>query len=242
MPTILNIETSTDICSICLSRDGEVLTIRETERSYSHSEVIAVFIDECVKEAGIEMKDIDAIAISQGPGSYTALRIGAATAKGICFAMSIPLIAIGTLDALRDSIRSKAGSNDLIIPMIDARRKEVYRCVYNSNGEVLAAVEPIILDDDTFKEYLQYDKLLFCGDGVPKSKDILTIENSKFFDVECSAKYMIRLSEEKFANKLFEDIAYYEPFYYKGPNITVQKEEYFAISGIYSIHFKLYTY
>jgi len=224
MPIILNIETSTDICSICLSNEGAVLSFRETERSYSHSEVIAIFIDECVKEACIDMKDIDAVSISQGPGSYTALRIGAATAKGICFALSIPLIAIGTLDALKNSIINKAGSNDLIIPMIDARRKEVYRCIYDSNGKILASVEPIILDEDTFKEYSQYDNLLFCGDGVPKSKDILTLENSQFFDEECSAKHMIGFSEEKFANKQFEDMSCYEPFYYKGPNITVQKK------------------
>ena len=224
MPILLNIETSTDICSICLSQEGAILAIRETERSYSHSEVIAVFIDECIKEAGLSMNAIDAVAVSRGPGSYTALRIGAATAKGICFARSIPLIAIDTLDALRYSIHSKAGANDLIIPMIDARRSEVYRCVYDHSGAVIAEVEPIILDQETFKEYKNYDNLLFCGDGAPKSKDILTIENAQYYDQECSAKHMIALSEEKLANKQFEDISYYEPFYYKGPNITVQKK------------------
>lgn len=224
MSLILNIETSTDICSVCLSEKGEILSIRETERSYSHSEVIAVFIDECVKEAGLTMKDIEAVSISRGPGSYTALRIGAATAKGICFALSIPLIAIDSLDALRQSIISMAGPNDLIIPMIDARRKEVYHCVYDSKGNVLAPVEPIILDESTFKQYKDYDNLLFCGDGVPKAKEILTLDNSRFFDEECSARHMIHLSEEKFIQNLVEDISYYEPFYYKGPNITVQKK------------------
>jgi len=224
MPIILNIETSTDICSVCISQQGRVLSIRETERSYSHSEVIAVFIDECVKEAGLSMKDLEAVSISQGPGSYTALRIGAATAKGICFALSIPLIAIGTLDALRDSVVKRAGVNDLIIPMIDARRKEVYRCVYGPSGNVLAPVKPIILDSETFKEYNNYDNLLFCGDGVAKSKDILDIENGLFIDEECSSKHMIPLSEEKFTQNLFENISYYEPFYLKGPNITVQKK------------------
>ncbi len=224
MPIILNIETSTDICSVCISQQGEVLSIRETERSYSHSEVIAIFIDECVKEAGLSMRDLEAVSISQGPGSYTALRIGAATAKGICFALSIPLIAIGTLDALRNSISNKAGTNDLIIPMIDARRKEVYRCVYDSMGTILAPVQPIILDDETFNEYSQYDNLLFCGDGADKAKDILDIKNGLFYEDECSSKHMIKLSEEKFALKEFENISYYEPFYYKGPNITVQKK------------------
>lgn len=224
MPLLLNIETSTDICSVCLSKDKEILSIRETERSYSHSEVIAVFIDECIKEANVKMQELDAVSISRGPGSYTALRIGASTAKGICFALSIPLIAIDTLDALREGIRNKAGENDLIIPMIDARRKEVYRCVYDHAGNTVEEVEPIILDENTFQKYTNYDSLLFCGDGSPKAKDILTIKNGMYYDVECSSKYMVGLSEEKFLLNQFENIAYYEPFYYKGPNITVQKK------------------
>ena len=224
MPIILNIETSTDICSICISKDGTVLSMKETERSYSHSEVIAVFIDECIKEAGLKMSDLDAVSVSQGPGSYTALRIGASTAKGICFALSIPLISIGTLEALSKSVLSRAESNDIVIPMIDARRKEVYHCIFTHEGQLLVKVSPIILDENTFKEYAQYDKILFCGDGVSKSKDILELENSYFYDEECSAKHMIKLSEEKFHHNQFEDISYYEPFYYKGPNITVQKK------------------
>lgn len=224
MPIILNIETSTDICSVCISKDSKVISIRETERSYSHSEVIATFIDECIKEAALSMKDLDAVAVSQGPGSYTALRIGTATAKGICFALSIPLIAIGTLDALKNSIIDKAGPNDLIVPMIDARRMEVYRSVYDSQHNVLAPVEPIILDGDTFQEYQDYHKILFCGDGAAKSKDVLNIENACYIEEECSSRHMITLSEVKFTKKLFEDISYYEPYYYKGPNITVQKK------------------
>jgi tRNA threonylcarbamoyladenosine biosynthesis protein TsaB len=224
MPLILNIETSTDICSVCLSSEGNTIAIRETERSYSHSEVIAVFIDECVKEVGIGMKEINAVSIGQGPGSYTALRIGAATAKGICFALSIPLISIGTLDALRESIKDKAGVNDLIVPMIDARRKEVYRCIYDFEGKIIEPVAPVILDGNSFEEYANYDRLLFCGDGVPKSRDILKIANAEFFNEECSARHMILLSEEKFNNNQFENISYFEPFYYKGPNITIQKK------------------
>ena len=224
MPLILNIETSTDICSVCISKDGSVLSIRETERSFSHSEVIAPFIEECIKESGYKIKDIDAVAVSQGPGSYTALRIGTATAKGICFAMDIPLIAIGTLDALYNGAKKEAKDDDLIIPMIDARRKEVYRSIYDSMGKLIREVEPIILDENTFQEYESYNQLIFCGDGVAKARDILKVENSKFLDQECSSNFMVELSEEKFANKQFEDLSYYEPYYYKGPNITVQKK------------------
>lgn len=224
MPTILNIETSTDICSVCIAKDGEILSIRETERSYSHSEVIAIFIDECVTEANISMSDLDAVSISRGPGSYTALRIGAATAKGICFALDIPLISVGTLDALRMSITDKVGENDLVIPMIDARRKEVYQAIYDCSGETVEEVAPIILDENTYKELSAYDQLHFCGDGSDKAQDILSIENGRFYKEECSARHMMKISEEKFKNKVFEDITYYEPFYYKGPNITVQKK------------------
>ena len=224
MAIILNIETSTDICSVCISRGAEVLSIRETPRSYSHSEVIAVFVDECLKEVGILAKDLDAVSISRGPGSYTALRIGAATAKGICFAVDIPLISVGTLDALAGSVMHLCGSNDLVIPMIDARRMEVYHAIYKNDFENIHAVEPIILDETTFSELSSYDKIHFCGDGVPKSKDILSITNAHFHDIECSSLNMVPLSNEKFDKKIYEDIAYYEPNYYKGANITVQKK------------------
>ncbi len=224
MAMILNIETSTDICSVCIAKGSEVLSLRETPRSYSHSEVIAVFVDECLKEIGISAKDLDAVSISRGPGSYTALRIGAATAKGICFAVDIPLISIGTLDALAGSVMHLCGKNDIVIPLIDARRKEVYHAIYNFGFENIHQLEPIILDENTFSELSTYDKIHFCGDGVLKSKDILTISNAQYYDIECSARHMVSMSKEKFDKKIFEDIAYYEPNYYKGANITVQKK------------------
>jgi len=224
MPTILNIETSTDICSVCIASGLEVLAIRETPRSYSHSESIAVFIDECLKELDMKAADLDAVAIGGGPGSYTALRIGAATAKGICYAVSIPMIAIGTLDALAATLVGRVGETDLIIPMIDARRSEVYRAIYNSKGDELQPVEPIILDETTYTEYETADQVHFCGDGTPKSKEILSISNAIFHDIECSAIHMVPLSLEKYNKSNFEDIAYYEPLYYKGANITVQKK------------------
>ena len=224
MATILNIETSTDICSVCIADGTKVLAVRETPRSYSHSEVIAVFVDECLKEAGLAAKDLDAVSISRGPGSYTALRIGAATAKGICFAVDIPLISVGTLEALAGSVMHLCGKNDIIIPMIDARRKEVYHAIYDNRFDAIHEVEPIILDENTFIDLSKYDNIHFCGDGVAKSKDILTITNAQYHDIECSALSMIALSNEKFDKKIFEDIAYYEPNYYKGANITVQKK------------------
>jgi len=179
MPTILNIETSTDICSVCIASGLEVLAIRETPRSYSHSESIAVFIDECLKELDMKAADLDAVRV---------------------------------------------GETDLIIPMIDARRSEVYRAIYNSKGDELQPVEPIILDETTYTEYETADQVHFCGDGTPKSKEILSISNAIFHDIECSAIHMVPLSLEKYNKSNFEDIAYYEPLYYKGANITVQKK------------------
>jgi tRNA threonylcarbamoyladenosine biosynthesis protein TsaB len=186
--------------------------------------VIAVFVNECLNEVGISAKDLDAVCISRGPGSYTALRIGAATAKGICFAVDIPLISVGTLEALASSVMHLCGTNDVVIPMVDARRKEVYHAIYKNDFEPIHPVEPIILDETTFRDLSIYDNIHFCGDGVPKSKDILTIPNAQYHDIECSARHMIEMSNEKFDKKIFEEIAYYEPNYYKGANITIQKK------------------
>lgn len=224
MPRILYIETSTDICSVCIAEGDRICSIRETPRSYSHSEVIAVFIDECLKEASLTTKELDAVAISRGPGSYTALRIGAATAKGICFAMDIPLVSIGTLEALADAVIDKAEDNDIIIPLIDARRMEAYHMLLNNKSEVILPVEPIILDEHSFKELEKYSTIHFLGDGVPKMKEVISISNAQFYEIECSSRFMIKRGIEKFNQKIFEDISYYEPHYYKGANITVQKK------------------
>jgi len=224
MAYILNIETSTDICSVCIAKGETIVSIRETERSYSHSEVIATFIKECLVEASMEPSDLDAIAVSRGPGSYTALRIGTATAKGMCFALDIPLISIDTLTALANSVHKEVGDNEIIIPMIDARRKEVYHAHYDKAMNILKEVEPIILDETTYAALSSSNKIWILGDGAPKSRDILSIHNAHFVDIECSSKYMVSLSLEKFEKKEFEDIAYYEPNYYKGANITVQKK------------------
>ena len=138
MAIILCIETSTDVCSVCISDGKRLLAIRETGRSYSHNEVIAVFIDECVKEANMQIRDLEAVSISRGPGSYTALRIGTSTAKGICYALDIPLITVDTLKALALSVTDIVKPNGVIIPMIDARRDEVYAAVYDSSFKELA--------------------------------------------------------------------------------------------------------
>jgi len=221
---ILCIETTTDICSVCIATDGLLVSMRETPRSYSHSEVITVFIEECLIEAGISASELAAVAVSFGPGSYTALRIGSSTAKGICFAMDIPLISVDTMKALAVGIVAEAKEGDLIIPMIDARRKEVYHAIYDHILTEVQIVEPLILDDTTFQNLSNKGDIHFCGDGVTKSKDILNLSKSVFHDVEACSKHMIEEAFAKFHANQVEDTAYYTPFYFKGPNITVQKK------------------
>jgi len=207
---ILCIETTTDICSVCIATDGLLVSMRETPRSYSHSEVITVFIEECLIEAGISASELAAVAVSFGPGSYTALRIGSSTAKGICFAMDIPLISVDTMKALAVGIVAEAKEGDLIIPMIDARRKEVYHAIYDHILTEVQIVEPLILDDTTFQNL--------------SNKGDIHLSKSVFHDVEACSKHMIEEAFAKFHANQVEDTAYYTPFYFKGPNITVQKK------------------
>jgi len=220
---ILCIETTTDICSVCLAGDSKVIAIRETARSFSHSEVIAVFIDECLKEANITPNELSAVAVSGGPGSYTALRGGTSTAKGLCYGLKIPLIAVDTLKALAVGIQPKAAKGDLIIPMLDARRKEVYQAIYTYDLTNISEVSPLILDENSFLQH-STRRIHICGDGAAKAQDILSLPNAVFHTLLSSAEFMIGEAFDKFESNTLEDTAYYEPYYFKGPNITVQKK------------------
>lgn len=224
MALILNIETSTDVCSVCLARDGQVQDIRETNEAYSHNEVIANFIEDLLKSNGIHIKELDAISISGGPGSYTALRIGASTAKGICFALDIPLISVDSLKVIANRSKHHCGVGGVIVPMIDARRKEVYQSVFDQNLNTIEALSPLILDSDSYSSLHEYEEIVFCGNGAEKAKDILSIKNSVFLPTNSSSIGMVTLSEEKYKNNLFEDLIHYEPNYFKGANINVQKK------------------
>lgn len=224
MSYILCIETSTDICSICIAKDGKLVSFRETARTYSHSEVITLFIKQCLEEAKIDISQLNAVAVSAGPGSYTALRIGSTTAKGICYACDIPLISVDTLSALANGIKDQVGPEDVIIPLLDARRKEVYHAVYRYNLNQVKPVAPLILDEYSFKEYKSFNKIHFCGDGVDKAKDIISIKNAIFHNSDASARYMILEAFDKYGKGKVVDTAYFTPFYYKSPNITTQKK------------------
>ena len=222
MEYILNIETATKNCSVALAKDGKTIVCKEiAEEGYSHAERLHVFIEEIIKEAGITLNDLSAIAVSQGPGSYTGLRIGVSAAKGLCYALDIPLIAVDTLQALASQV---AISNGLIIPMIDARRMEVYSAVFAPNLERKREVLAEIITDNSF-ENLQ-ETLYFVGDCAEKCKSVLTKENYIFLDeiVYPSAKEMSLISFEKFKKSDTVDVAYFEPYYLKDFMITTPKK------------------
>ncbi len=222
MEYILNIETATKNCSVALAKDGKTIVCKEiAEEGYSHAERLHVFIEEIIKEAGITLNDLSAIAVSQGPGSYTGLRIGVSAAKGLCYALDIPLIAVDTLQALASQV---AISNGLIIPMIDARRMEVYSAVFAPNLERKREVLAEIITENSF-ENLQ-ETLYFVGDCAEKCKSVLTKENYIFLDeiVYPSAKEMSLISFEKFKKSDTVDVAYFEPYYLKDFMITTPKK------------------
>lgn len=212
---ILNIETATKNCSVSLSNKEEILALNElNDGNYSHSENLHVFIDEVLKSANKEYTDIDAIAVSKGPGSFTGLRIGVSTAKGLCFALDIPLISVSTLVSLANSIIVE--NTAYIVPLLDARRMEVYSAVFNSNCNQIREVKAEIINDNSFKEYLKFGKVLFLGDGAEKCRDIINHKNAVFLNKYFpSSKQMASLSQDKYEKKEFENIAYFEPFYLK---------------------------
>jgi len=210
---ILNIETSTKNCSVTLAKEGNTVIIKEiAEQNFSHSEKLHLFIDEILKQARISYKDLSAIALSKGPGSYTGLRIGTSTAKGLCFALDIPLIALDSLQILARQVTHKDG---LIIPMIDARRIEVYTATFDSNYNKISKTQALVIDENSFSQITQ--TAYFIGDGAEKCKPFLQRENFIFLDkiIYPSAQEMSLLSFEKFLAQEFEDIAYFEPFYLK---------------------------
>lgn len=214
MARILNIETTTTNCSVALGENGEVVGIKENNSSkYSHAESLHVFIAEILQEYGWEVSNLDAIAVSKGPGSYTGLRIGVSTAKGLCYAQEIPLIGISTLEALSRQVDREVNYK---VPMLDARRMEVYTAVYDNRGKEISEVQAMILDENSFSDLLAKAKVAFIGDGVPKFREICSHQNAIMIEGKLpSAKNMVALSQRLFTAQQFEDVAYFEPYYLK---------------------------
>jgi tRNA threonylcarbamoyladenosine biosynthesis protein TsaB len=215
---ILNIETSTKNCSVSIAKNGKNIAVKEmANEGYSHAEWLHVFIEELLSETNLIAKNLNAIAVSQGPGSYTGLRIGVSAAKGLCFALDIPLIAIDTLAVLANQVKVE---NSLIIPMIDARRMEVYSAIFNSDLEKIRAVEAEILDENSFSEI--NENIYLIGDCQEKVKTVLSDKKFIFLEDKIfpSSKEMAILSYQKFKNNDFVDVAYFEPYYLKDFMIT----------------------
>ena len=214
MSIILCIETSTTNCSVSLSKEGETLLLKEDySTNYSHAERLHVFIEDILREGNLMRSQIDAVAVSKGPGSYTGLRIGVSAAKGLCYALDVPLISISTLEALAHQVKIKKG---LIIPMLDARRMEVYSAIFDYNFQEIREVRAQVLNEVSFKTYLDKDVVYFIGNGVEKTKGLIQHPNAKFIDSKFpSANEMGVLAYDKYKKNDIEDVAYFEPYYLK---------------------------
>ncbi|GAA4314120.1 tRNA (adenosine(37)-N6)-threonylcarbamoyltransferase complex dimerization subunit type 1 TsaB [Pontixanthobacter gangjinensis] len=214
MALILCLETATTNCSVGLAKDGKLLSLREdNSKGYSHAEKLHVFINEVLEEAGVTSKDLDAIAISKGPGSYTGLRIGVSSAKGLCYSLDIPMISVPTLDLLALQLK---GEQAYFVSMLDARRMEVYSAVYDSDFKQVRDTRAQILEENSFAEYLEESKVHFIGNGVAKFEDICKHPNAVFHVQKFpSAKEMAAIAEYKYKISDIEDVAYFEPYYLK---------------------------
>ena len=211
---ILHLETATKVCSVAISNNGTVISIKETvSDGYTHSESLTLFIQDVLNQAQLELADLSAVSVSAGPGSYTGLRIGLSTAKGLCFALNIPLIAIDTLTALKNVMPS---GEMPVIPMLDARRMEVYAQVYDAQGQTLQELDAIVLTEDSFSDF---EPFIVLGDGAAKCKEMWRHRTITWKEnVLCSAKGQASIAYEKFQKKEFENLAYFSPIYLKDAN------------------------
>ena len=219
-PTILYIETATDVCSVALSRGTEIIGLKEEAGGNNHAKNLLPFVDEVLKQSGVSMSEINGVAVSIGPGSYTGLRIGVSTAKGIAYTAGIPVMAISTLESIAQGAKqlwSETSTESVqIVPMIDARRMEVFTTRFDYDMQPLEDVSAKIVDENTFAKLLSEQKVLFCGNGMPKCRELLSaFPNACFIDAPISAKNMLPTALKKWQNNDFEDVAYFEPFYLK---------------------------
>ncbi len=229
MSRIILIETSTSLCSVALEQDGKIIASRESDAPRAHAAMTAPFIGQVLEETGLTVKDCDAVCVSAGPGSYTGLRVGVSTAKGLCFAAGLPLLAVGTLDILARQAMEEGIPENIrhIIPMVDARRMEVYTAIYSTDGKRLTEVEPKVVDGETFREVLSGGPAVFIGDGALKCMKAIASPESVFVQTCPKASAMASLAEEAFKAGEFKDCAYFEPFYLKQFIATTSKKKLF---------------
>lgn len=213
MSLILNIDTALDTASICLAKDGNSLQLATNDNQKDHATWLHTAINEILKKAGYSISQLEAVAVSIGPGSYTGLRVGLASAKGFCYALKIPLIAVSTLEMMAVAVKEEA--TGLICPLIDARRMEVYIAIYDKELGEISAPQALIIDENSFAPILSKNKILFCGSGRKKLQTLISNGNAFFSDIVSDASDLARLSQHYFDIKKFADLAYTEPLYIK---------------------------
>ncbi len=216
MPVILNIDTATDFASICLSKEGEVLAYQFNRQQKDHASFLQPAIKETLEQANLSFQQIDAIAVSNGPGSYTGLRVGLASAKGLCFAASLPLILLSTLEVMAHAALQAAPGAKFYAPMIDARRLEVFTATYNAVGGEVEKPHAKVLEPDSFDQLLSLGDVVFSGNGAVKLKNLIKVKSHTIFtEAQHSAKDMVQLAMHHYNNQRFHDLAYSEPYYLK---------------------------
>ena len=222
MSLILCIETGTDICSVGVARDGELVSLRESDEGRDHAKKVGVFVDELLRETGISPDELDAVAVGMGPGSYTGLRIGVSFAKGLCYGLGIPLVAVGSLDsmaavAIEDNdagiLDVDNWENAVLCPMVDARRMEVYTRLFDAKGNALSDVTAEVVTEQTFADVRRERQLVMFGNGAAKCREVL--HDATYINITPSARGLARLAEQRLSAGQTEDIAYFEPFYLK---------------------------
>ena len=233
MNRIILIETSTSLCSVALAEGDTLTAYRESSAPKAHASLTAVFVQEVLEERGLKLSDCDAVCVSKGPGSYTGLRVGVSTAKGLCFGSGKPLIAVGTLDTLVAQVSEAiaeltCSEKDIkyVIPMIDARRMEVYSAVFK-DGVQITETTPVIVDENSYAEYLEQGPCLFIGDGAGKCTEVINHPNANFCQCNPKASAMLSPARNAYKEKRFEDVAYFEPFYLKEFVATVSRKKLF---------------
>lgn len=226
MAYLLHIESTSTVCSIAISKDTELVAIKEINNGYTHAENLHVFIEQLLFETSLQVKDINAVSVSSGPGSYTGLRIGFSAAKGLAYALQIPLITIETLKALSSEVINIDNQNAIYCPLLDARRMEVYCAIYDNQLNEILPVRALVLNEETIQVFNQNKNIYFFGDGMPKAKDLLqTLPNVHFIDdITASASSMILLAFQKYKAQDFADVAYVEPNYLKEFFFTTAKK------------------
>ena len=228
---VICIETATNLCSVALCNSSGVITLKESNDFKSHASMLTVFIEEALKETGIMIRELEAVAVGKGPGSYTGLRIGVSVAKGIAYGGSIPLIGIDTTLSMFGGMAGKVEAitgdeeNTLFCPMIDARRMEVYNAIYDSHGKKEKEISADIIDENSFADIPESKKIIFFGDGASKCREVIKRNNIYFADnFRISASHMQKPVYQAIENKKFEDVAYFEPFYLKDFITTIPRK------------------